>query len=89
MSCRHYFVEGRVQGVFFRASTQDQAQQLGLKGWVRNCNDGRVELQACGEESHLLTLELWLQQGPPMAKVRSLIKEDCEPDEIFRDFEIR
>lgn len=91
MPCRHYFIEGRVQGVFFRASTQEQAQSLGLTGWVRNCVDGRVEAIACGQVQQLDTLELWLQEGPPLAKVVKLLRTDKDTDvlESGSDFKIR
>ena len=51
--CRCFLVSGRVQGVFYRASTRDRAVTLGLKGSVRNLNDGRVEVRACGEQDSL------------------------------------
>jgi acylphosphatase len=69
MRCRHFLVTGRVQGVFYRASTQQAAQRLGLSGWVRNLSDGRVELLACGSETALAELEKWLWQGPANARV--------------------
>jgi len=69
MTCRHYVVTGRVQGVFYRASTQEEATRLGLHGWVRNRDDGSVELLACGEEAILNQLEHWLWQGPKFAEV--------------------
>jgi len=72
MLCRRFVVSGRVQGVFYRASTREQAQQLGLTGWVRNCSDGSVELVACGEESVLIELESWLWQGPQYARVTAI-----------------
>ena len=88
MSCRHYLVSGRVQGVFYRASTCDQARSLGLRGWVRNLPDGRVEALACGSDEMLAKLELWLHQGPPMAKVDQVqVQSADEPDCI--DFQIR
>ncbi len=88
MLCRHYIVKGRVQGVFFRASTQDYALQLGLNGWVRNLPGGEVELVACGSEQQLDTLEAWLHQGPPMASVSQLQAETTE-FQPFDDFSIR
>jgi acylphosphatase len=70
--CRHFWVSGKVQGVFFRASTREQAVRLQLTGWVRNLSDGRVEVYACGEPAQLTVLERWLQHGPEMAEVDSL-----------------
>ncbi len=67
--CRHFFVSGRVQGVFFRAHTQATARRLGLTGWVRNLPDGRVECLACGDEARVGEFEAWLWQGPPQARV--------------------
>jgi acylphosphatase len=57
-------VHGRVQGVMFRAATQDQAQRLGLAGWVRNRSDGSVELVAEGEPAEVRRLVDWCHQGP-------------------------
>ena len=90
MACRHYVVTGRVQGVFYRASTQEEATRLGLLGWVRNREDGSVELVACGEESILNQLEHWLRQGPKFAEVSGVQVNavDSEGNE-FADFSIR
>lgn len=89
MNCRHYIVEGRVQGVFFRASTRDQAEDIGLKGWVRNLGNGHVEVVACGNERQLATLEIWLRRGPPMASVTKVKIEDWPEAPEFTDFDIR
>ena len=62
-------VRGRVQGVFFRASTQREAKRLGLAGWVRNRPDGTVELLAEGEEETLKELVAWSHHGPTSARV--------------------
>ena len=70
--CRRYLVSGRVQGVFYRSSTQQYARQLGLRGWVRNRRDGRVELLASGSEEKLDELEKWLEIGPEYAKVTNI-----------------
>lgn len=64
-----------MQGVFFRAHTQQEAQRLGLTGWARNLYDGRVEVLACGEAGPLAQLRQWLKQGPRMARVDS---QECE-----------
>ncbi len=65
----HCIIQGRVQGVAFRAATQSQAQRLGLTGWVRNCVDGTVELVAAGEQTDVQILVDWCQHGPPAARV--------------------
>ncbi|ANB02422.1 acylphosphatase [Ectothiorhodospira sp. BSL-9] len=69
------WVSGRVQGVFFRASTQVKARELGLDGYAMNLPDGRVEVVAQGPEAALESLRQWLRQGPSQARVDSL---DCE-----------
>ena len=89
MACRHYLVEGRVQGVFFRASTREQAIQIGVSGWVRNLSDGRVEAIACGSEQQLATLEQWLRHGPPMASVDELKIEEWSQAPDSSEFLIR
>lgn len=67
-----FTVSGRVQGVFFRQSAADRARQLQLSGWVCNLADGRVQGLACGTADALEALRLWLQQGPPAARVDRL-----------------
>ena len=74
--CMRCLVAGRVQGVFFRASTRHQAQTLGLSGHARNLSDGRVEVLVCGDPKQVAKLQAWLRQGPPMAEVSGL---SCEP----------
>jgi acylphosphatase len=65
-------ISGRVQGVCFRAYTREEACRLGLKGWVRNLPDGRVEVLAQGDPSKVGMLESWCRRGPPYARVRSV-----------------
>ena len=62
-------VRGRVQGVYFRASAQREARQLGLTGWAKNRKDGAVELVAEGEEDQVKDFLSWAQQGPSTARV--------------------
>lgn len=69
------FVSGRVQGVWFRAATQQKAQELRLTGWTRNLPDGRVEVQAFGEPDALEQLHQWLHQGPELANVVDVTHE--------------
>ena len=64
-----FHVGGRVQGVFFRQSTAEQARGPGLDGWVRNLADGRVEGLARGDAQALAALRAWLDHGPPRARV--------------------
>ena len=70
--CRLFRVEGRVQGVWFRESTRQQAEPLGIRGFAINRADGSVEVLACGEADALDALAAWLRKGPPMATVTSV-----------------
>ena len=81
-------VSGIVQGVFFRQSTREQAELLGITGWVRNLPDGSVEGQATGEEAMLETLREWLRYGPIAATVLKLEWEETDL-ELFHGFVIR
>lgn len=74
--CVRCYVSGRVQGVWYRAYTRDQALGLGVTGHARNLADGRVEVVACGEESAVNRLCEWLHEGPPRAQVQDV---HCEP----------
>jgi acylphosphatase len=66
---RRCFVSGRVQGVFYRASTRQRAQELGCGGYAHNLPDGRVEVLAVGEPAAVHALVEWLREGPPAAHV--------------------
>lgn len=76
---RHVRVNGRVQGVFFRAWTREQAESLGLAGWVRNCADGSVEARVHGEAAAVDDLVARLRKGPPAAAVTNVEVEEVEP----------
>jgi len=65
----HVFVSGRVQSVFFRQTTKERAESLGVAGWVRNLPDGRVEAVFEGEEPAVKTLVEYCYHGPSRAKV--------------------
>jgi acylphosphatase len=69
---RRCYVSGRVQGVFYRASTRERAQQLGCRGYARNLADGRVEVLAVGEPAAVDALIEWLWRGPPAAHVQDV-----------------
>lgn len=85
----HVRVSGRVQGVFFRASTRDEARRLGLTGWVRNLSDGRVEAVFEGEEERVKEMVEWCHHGPSYASVSDVEVEFSPAVGEFRDFEIR
>ncbi|TCK03395.1 acylphosphatase [Phorcysia thermohydrogeniphila] len=82
----HAFVSGRVQGVGYRAFTRNKAKLLGLKGFVRNLPDGRVEVYAEGEEGALEELLNYLRKGPILARVDSIEYEFVEPRGEYEDF---
>lgn len=75
--CFRCLVAGRVQGVFFRAATREQAQRLGLTGYARNLSDGRVEVVVCGAPDVVGQLREWLRSGPPTAEVTGVACEPC------------
>jgi len=74
--CLQFLVSGRVQGVWFRASTREQARRYGITGHARNLPDGRVEVLACGAPGALGKLEEWLRQGPDAARVTDVAREE-------------
>jgi acylphosphatase len=82
-------VSGRVQGVGFRFSTRDEAQDLGLKGWVKNIPSGDVEIVAEGREDVLRMLAAWAHQGPRAAHVSNVHEEWSEFTGQFANFSIR
>ena len=81
MHAARFFVSGRVQGVFYRASTRERARELGLAGHAHNLPDGRVEVLAGGDLAALDALEHWLWEGPATAVVESVIREPAEAPE--------
>ena len=85
-TCKQIFVSGRVQGVFFRDSTRNMANQLNLSGGVRNLRDGRVEVQVAGDDVGVQTLIKWLKIGPKFAKVSTIEVIDC-PRSLLEHFQ--
>ncbi len=81
-------IEGRVQGVFFRHHTQEMAFRLGLKGWVKNRRDGRVEAVLEGDQERVDQMIQWCHRGPTGARVTDVraVWEDYEGE--FDDFSI-
>lgn len=80
MAARRLLVSGRVQGVFYRQSTMQEARRLGLTGWVRNLPDGTVEAHVEGDMNKVLALIAWAQQGPPHALVEHVAVTTAEPE---------
>ena len=85
---RHVRITGRVQGVFFRAWTEQQARALDVAGWVRNCPDGSVEAHLEGEQWPVQELIELLRLGPPAAQVDKVTDVEAEFTRVDR-FEVR
>ena len=85
---RRVRVSGRVQGVFFRGWTRDEARQLGVAGWVRNCLDGSVEAHLEGEEAAVDQLIAMMRSGPSGAEVDDLTVDDASAEQL-KSFEVR
>ncbi len=84
----HLIITGRVQGVWFRASTQEAADNLGIKGWVRNLPDSSVEVDASGETDTLEQFIQWCYKGPPGARVANIDIKELEPTDAHQSFKI-
>ncbi len=78
-SAVHLSVRGRVQGVYFRAGTEKSAKELGLTGWVRNCQDGSVEIHAEGTKEKIEKFIEWCRKGPVLASVKEIDIEWIAP----------
>ena len=85
---RHVLVSGQVQGVFFRDSTRQEAERLGLSGWVRNTQDGRVEAVFEGESGAVRQMVEWCESGPSSADVEDVSVEQETPEGLS-GFEVR
>jgi acylphosphatase len=87
---KHFSIKviGKVQGVFFRASARDKAEHLGVKGFVRNEEDGSVYIEAEGEEMILKEFIEWCRQGPPHASVKKVDIQESPP-KGFETFELK
>ena len=85
-----WIISGVVQGVGFRYFVQRRAIELGVRGWVRNLPDGRVEVAASGNEGQLVTLEQYLQAGPRHSHVESVEKVEISGEvEAVKSFDIK
>lgn len=86
---RRFLIGGRVQGVGFRAFTEDQAAVEGVHGYVRNLEDGRVEVVVEGDDESVVRVERRLRRGPPAARVEQFIVEPLVPTGRPYGFSIR
>ena len=84
----HIVIYGQVQGVFFRSSAKDEADRLGLVGWIRNDRDGSVEVMAVGTRTNLDKFLAWCKKGPPFAKVENVEIDWQEAQDLFDSFDI-
>jgi len=89
MKCIHAIVHGRVQGVFFRDYTRQEAQKLALGGWVKNLPDGSVETIFQGAPEDVDRLLAWLHTGSPMAEVTDVDSREESADSRFDSFDVR
>ena len=85
----HVIISGRVQGVWFRATTKQKAEQLSLTGWVRNTHDGCVEAVFEGEKSLVKEMIEWCHRGPPLSKVENVEVKKQEPTNSFDGFSVK
>lgn len=79
MASKHLTVHGTVQGVFYRASARDRAQELGVTGWVRNADDGSVEMVVEGDDDAVDAMIRWAHEGPSHASVTAVDVADTAP----------
>ena len=84
----HVIIEGRVQGVFFRAETQRAAEQIGVRGWVRNNSDGNVEAVFEGSAQLVNQAVEWCWKGSPMSHVTDVRVAWEEPTQEYQSFAI-
>ena len=84
-----FVVSGKVQGVFFRASTREQAERLHLRGHARNLADGGVDVLAVGAADAIEALAQWLTHGPPHARVDAVRRLAADPADAGEGFAIR
>lgn len=82
-------VKGKVQGVFYRASTQKKAEELSVTGWVKNQSDGSVYIEAEGKPDQLQALVEWCKSGPPIAQVDNVEVIFSDQLKGFEKFEVR
>jgi acylphosphatase len=85
---KHILIRGRVQGVFFRKNTKQVAEALNITGWVKNTDEGHVEILAQADRSTVEQFITWCRQGPPKAYVEEVKIEDASIDTNIKRFSI-
>ena len=83
----HVLISGKVQGVFYRAEAKEQAKTLGIKGWVKNTTDDKVEAIVSGSEENLRQFIEWCRKGPRRAQVTDVVVTQISEGQ-FDDFEV-
>jgi len=86
---KHVIISGKVQGVFFRASTKQKAEQLGVNGWVRNTSGGKVEATFEGDEDRVNEMINWCHKGPRLARVDDVDIKENEIKDEYNSFKIK
>lgn len=89
MIAKRLEIRGRVQGVSFRESMRQEAERLGVSGWVRNRQDGSVEAWIQGETNAVAELEAWAETGPEHADVKNVHTDKVNPDPALKNFQRR
>jgi len=82
-------IEGRLQGANFRLNTQQQADKLGLVGFIRNLSDGRIEIEVQGQENKVEQLLQWCQEEPHGGQIKSILFRYDEPINRYSEFSVR
>lgn len=87
MPAIHIIIKGKVQGVFFRATAREVAEELGIKGWIRNTDDGDVEAEVSGTDEQLQKFTNWCWKGSQRAVVTDVLLSEIE-EQSFHDFKV-
>ena len=84
----HLIIKGKVQHVFYRVSAKDEAEKLGLTGWIKNTPEGNVEVMASGSRENIDRFIAWCWKGPSRAQVKSIMINEMDADRQFDEFKV-